>query len=175
LVSQSSFCCAMPELKLLEHSLEWTTLPDGHEGILVDGGGFDGENGMMFANAGDDLHAVGTLAPLAEGRIGCIVIKPNRFSIRSRARGGRRRSGSSFGSSLLLHIREVGVQTVDRLAELEVTSLIGELEHVGGELGQPLRLELLRDRYRDHRCHRDFRFCGLGRRLVLGPARGGQR
>jgi hypothetical protein len=30
-----------------------------------------------FANAGDDLHAVGSLAPLIDGDVGCVVIRPD--------------------------------------------------------------------------------------------------
>ena len=33
--------------------------------------------GAFFANAGEDLHAVGSLAPLIPGHIGCIVIRPD--------------------------------------------------------------------------------------------------
>jgi hypothetical protein len=59
----------VPELDLAQRSIEWTTLDDGSEGLLVDGGGIDGGNGAYFANCGDDVHAVGTLAPLIEGYI----------------------------------------------------------------------------------------------------------
>jgi hypothetical protein len=67
----------IPELDLDRESVEWTTLDDGHEALLVNGGGIDGGNGAYFANAGDDLHAVGTLAPIVPGHIGCIVIRPD--------------------------------------------------------------------------------------------------
>ena len=43
----------------------------------VNGGGIDGGAGAYFANAGEDLHAVGSLAPIIDGYIGCIVIKPD--------------------------------------------------------------------------------------------------
>lgn len=66
----------VPELDLDEHEVDWTALPDGHEALLVDGGGVDGGGGTFLANAGDDLHAVGSLAPLADV-LGCIVIKPD--------------------------------------------------------------------------------------------------
>lgn len=66
----------MPDLDLAKHSVEWITLPDGHEGLVVDGGGLDGGEGAYFANAGDDVHAIGSLAPLVDG-IGCIVIAPD--------------------------------------------------------------------------------------------------
>jgi hypothetical protein len=67
----------VPELKLDRHSIEWMTLEDGAEALVVDGGGFDGGSGTFFVNHGDDVHAVGSLAPLAEGCIGCIVIEPS--------------------------------------------------------------------------------------------------
>ena len=43
--------------------------------LLVNGGGIDGGNGAFFANAGDDLHAVGSLAPIIDGHVGCVVIR----------------------------------------------------------------------------------------------------
>ena len=43
----------------------------------MNGGGIDGGSGAYFANAGDDVHAVGLLAPLVPGAIGCIVIRPD--------------------------------------------------------------------------------------------------
>ena len=64
----------IPELDLAQQSVEWTTLDDGHEALLVNGGGIDGGAGAYFANAGDDVHAVGSLAPIIDGYIGCIVI-----------------------------------------------------------------------------------------------------
>jgi hypothetical protein len=67
----------LPELKLDQRSIEWRTLDDGHEALLVDGGGLDGGNGAYFANAGEDVHAVGSLAPFHPGFVGCIVIKPD--------------------------------------------------------------------------------------------------
>jgi hypothetical protein len=66
----------VPELDLDENDVEWTTLDDGHEALLVNGGGFDDRGGAFFANAGRDLHVVGSLAPLADV-IGCIVITPD--------------------------------------------------------------------------------------------------
>jgi len=44
----------------------------------VDGGGVDGGSGLAFANAGPDVHAIGSHAPFVPGAIGCIVIKPDR-------------------------------------------------------------------------------------------------
>ena len=56
-----------PGLDLAQHSVEWTTLDDGHEALLVDGGGIDGGQGTFFANYGEDLHAVGMLDPIVRG------------------------------------------------------------------------------------------------------------
>jgi hypothetical protein len=67
----------MPELDLEQHEIEWTTLDDGSEALLVDGGGIDGGSGAFFANHGEDVHAVGSLAPIIDGAIGCIVIRPD--------------------------------------------------------------------------------------------------
>ena len=67
----------VPELELDRESIEWTTLEDGHEALLVNGGGIDGGAGAFFANAGEDLHAVGKLDPLVPGHVGCIVIRPD--------------------------------------------------------------------------------------------------
>jgi hypothetical protein len=52
----------VPELDLAQQSVEWTTLDDGSEALLVNGGGIDGGSGAYFANAGADVHAVGSLA-----------------------------------------------------------------------------------------------------------------
>jgi hypothetical protein len=49
----------VPELDLDRESIAWTTLPDGHEALLVNGGGIDGGSGAYFANAGDDVHVAG--------------------------------------------------------------------------------------------------------------------
>lgn len=67
----------IPELDLEQQSVEWMTLEDGHEALLVNGGGIDGGAGAYFANAGEDVHAVGSLAPIIDGYIGCIVIRPD--------------------------------------------------------------------------------------------------
>jgi hypothetical protein len=68
----------VPEIDLDRHEIGWTTLPDdGHEALLVDGGGIDGGTGVTFANAGDDVHAIGSTAPLIEGHVGCVVIRPD--------------------------------------------------------------------------------------------------
>ena len=66
----------IPEMKLDRHEIEWTTLPDGAEALLVDGGGIDGGAGIYFANARDDVHCVGSLQPLAP-MVGCIVLRPD--------------------------------------------------------------------------------------------------
>ena len=55
----------LPHLDLDQQEVEWITLPDGAEALLVNGGGVDGGKGAYFANAGEDVHAVGSLAPLA--------------------------------------------------------------------------------------------------------------
>jgi hypothetical protein len=60
-----------------QNEIEWTTLDDGHEALLVNGGGIDGGDGACFANCGDDLHAIGTLDPIAPSYVGCIVIQPD--------------------------------------------------------------------------------------------------
>jgi hypothetical protein len=67
----------VPELRLDQHAVEWTTLDDGSEALLVNGGGIDGGDGAFFANRGEDVHAVGSLAPIVDGYIGCIVIRPD--------------------------------------------------------------------------------------------------
>jgi hypothetical protein len=67
----------VPELDLERNRTEWRKLDDGHQALLVNGGGIDGGTGAYFANAGDDVHAVGTLAPIIDGYIGCIVIRPD--------------------------------------------------------------------------------------------------
>ena len=67
----------VPELDLAHQSVEWTTLDDGHEALLVNGGGIDGGSGAYFANAGEDVHAVGKLDPLVPGHVGCIAIRPD--------------------------------------------------------------------------------------------------
>jgi hypothetical protein len=66
-----------PEIDLDQRDIEWTTLDDGHEALLVDGGGIDGGNGAYFANYGEDVTVVGSLDPIIPGHIGCIVIKPD--------------------------------------------------------------------------------------------------
>ena len=67
----------IPELDLEQQTVEWTTLDDGHEALLVNGGGIDGGDGAYFANYGEDVHAVGSLAPIVPGHIGLIEIKPD--------------------------------------------------------------------------------------------------
>jgi hypothetical protein len=67
----------MPDLDLKRHEVEWKTLPDESEALIVDGGGLDGGDGTYFANAGEDVHAVGTLDPLIPGYVGCVVIRPD--------------------------------------------------------------------------------------------------
>ncbi len=75
----------LPELKLAERTIEWTTLDDGAEALLIDGAGLDGGAGIYFTCAGDDVHAVGSLSPIVEGFIGCIVIRPDGSRVVARA------------------------------------------------------------------------------------------
>lgn len=37
----------------------------------------DGGNGMTFGNVGEAVHAIGSVAPLVPGCIGCVVIEPD--------------------------------------------------------------------------------------------------
>jgi hypothetical protein len=67
----------VPELDLDQNETEWTTLDDAHEALLVNGGGIDGGDGAYFANAGNDVHVVGSLDPMIPGHVGCIVIAPD--------------------------------------------------------------------------------------------------
>ena len=41
----------IPALDLDQQQVAWTTLEDGHEALLVNGGGIDGGDGTYFANA----------------------------------------------------------------------------------------------------------------------------
>jgi hypothetical protein len=65
----------LPEINLDKREVSWMTLPDGHPALLVDGGGIDGGEGVYFANAGDDVHAIGPIPTLKS--IGAIVIRPD--------------------------------------------------------------------------------------------------
>jgi hypothetical protein len=67
----------VPELDLDQNHTEWITLDDGHEALLVNGGGIDGGDGAFFANRGEDVHAVGSVPPLVPGQVGCVVIRPD--------------------------------------------------------------------------------------------------
>ena len=68
----------LPEIDLDQHQIEWTEMPDdGSQVLLIDGGGIDGGNGFTIASHGDDLHVVGTVAPLFPGFVGCVVIAPD--------------------------------------------------------------------------------------------------
>jgi len=75
--SRSTRHRVLRKLDLELHSTDWTTLDDGHQALLVDGAGFDGGSGAFFVNHGDDLHAVGSLAPIIDGYVGCVVIRPD--------------------------------------------------------------------------------------------------
>ena len=66
----------IPWLDLDQQSIEWMTLEDSHQALIINGGGFDGGNGAFLVNAGEDVHAVGSLAPLA-ALVGCVVIQPD--------------------------------------------------------------------------------------------------
>jgi hypothetical protein len=48
-----------PPLDVEQHAIDWMTLDDGHEALLVNGAELDGGRGTSFANAGEDVHAVG--------------------------------------------------------------------------------------------------------------------
>lgn len=83
----------MPDLDLGQREISWSKLDDGNEALVVDGGGFDGGSGVYFANAGDDVHAVGSIPDFAA--VGCVVIRsdgsrvlariaPTRWPARSR-------------------------------------------------------------------------------------------
>jgi hypothetical protein len=50
---------------------------DGSQALLIDGGGLDGGNGFTIASHSDDLHAIGSTAPLFPGFISCVVIPPD--------------------------------------------------------------------------------------------------
>jgi hypothetical protein len=52
--------------------------------LLVNGGGIDGGDGAYLANYGEDVHAVGSVAPIIDGHIGCIVIRPAGSRYRAR-------------------------------------------------------------------------------------------
>jgi hypothetical protein len=68
----------LPEIDLGQRTVEWVSMPDGAPGLAVDGGGFDGGSVVVFANAGDDLHAIGSVAPIVPNAIGCVVIREDR-------------------------------------------------------------------------------------------------
>src|SRR5215213_7601320 len=75
----------VPELDLDLNDIEWMTLDDGHEALLVNGGGIDGGSGAYFANAGDDVHVVGSLDPTIPGHVGCVVIRSDGSRVLARA------------------------------------------------------------------------------------------
>ena len=47
----------LPELDLDANEIAWMTLEDGHEALLVNGGGIEDGDGACFANAGEDASA----------------------------------------------------------------------------------------------------------------------
>jgi hypothetical protein len=82
----------VPELDLAQQSVEWTTLDDGHEALFVNLDATTGHgDGAYFANYGDDVHAIGSMAPLFPV-IGCVVIKPDGTATSPAWRPTRRRS-----------------------------------------------------------------------------------
>jgi hypothetical protein len=75
--------------------------------LLVDGGGIDGGSGAFFVNHGADVHAVGTMAPLIDGYVGCVVIRPDGSRVLARAvptRWGSRSRISAAGSDSNLDV-----------------------------------------------------------------------
>jgi hypothetical protein len=74
----------VPELDLDQQVIEWMTLDDGHEALLINGGGIDGGEGAFFANCGEDVHAIGSLGSFVPGHVGCIVIRPNKTRMLAR-------------------------------------------------------------------------------------------
>ena len=42
-------------------------------------------HGPYFANAGEDVHAVGLLDPIVPGHVGCIAIRPDGSRVLARA------------------------------------------------------------------------------------------
>jgi hypothetical protein len=67
----------LPWLDLAAQQIDWLTLDDGHEALLVNGGGIDGGEGSYVVNHGDDLQVYGSLDPIVPGHVGCIVIRPD--------------------------------------------------------------------------------------------------
>jgi hypothetical protein len=67
----------LPDVDLEQHSIEWTEMPDDGS-LLVAGGGIDGGNGFTITSHGEDLHVVGSTAPLFPGYVGCVVIAPDK-------------------------------------------------------------------------------------------------
>jgi hypothetical protein len=51
------------------------TLRDGHQALLINGGGFDGGDGAYFANAGQDVHAVREPGPVGGGLVCSSFVK----------------------------------------------------------------------------------------------------
>lgn len=59
----------VPELDLDQNEVEWMTLDDGHEALLVNGARLRWWPRWVFASAGDDLHVVGSLDPIVPGSV----------------------------------------------------------------------------------------------------------
>jgi hypothetical protein len=61
----------LPDLDLDQHEVEWDEFPDGGQALVLNAGE------IAFGLHADDVHAIGSLAPLIPGHIGCIVIRPD--------------------------------------------------------------------------------------------------
>jgi hypothetical protein len=53
----------MPEIDLDRQTVEWTTLDDGSEALLVNGGGIDGGNARAIQEEHRTHHGCGRLLP----------------------------------------------------------------------------------------------------------------
>jgi hypothetical protein len=73
------------ELDLDQNEVEWTTLDDRHEALLVNGGGFDGGPGAFVANAGNDLHVIGTLDSIVPTTSAASWSRPDKARVVARA------------------------------------------------------------------------------------------
>ncbi len=73
----------LPDLD--QHRVEWgeyrrrvTSAPRGRRRLRR-------RRRLQYANSGENLHAVGSMAPLIAGHVGCIVIKPDGSRVLARA------------------------------------------------------------------------------------------
>jgi hypothetical protein len=76
----------VPQLDLDRQLVEWRMLPDGHEALLVNGGGIDGGKGAYFRQPLRGRTRRGVAGPLVPGHVGCIVIRPDGSRVFARAR-----------------------------------------------------------------------------------------